>query len=82
MPGPIGRKLNEEWGVGAKHALFRRDGRWYHHLDRVPGALFDELGFVVFENELEYRQCPQLRHGKELHVDGGIKSIPGYTRVR
>jgi len=81
MAVPIGRRLNTEWNVGARHALYREDGRWYHHLKRFPGALFDRHGYVVFQTEDAYRQCPQLRHGQELHVDGGISSIRGYVRM-
>lgn len=81
MPA-IGRKLNTEWGVGAEHALYRKDGRWYHHLEQFPGALFDERGYIVFETKEAYDICPQLQHGQELHVIGGISSIPGYVLVR
>ena len=33
-----GKQLNEEWSVGAKHALFHRNGRWYNNLERFPGC--------------------------------------------
>jgi hypothetical protein len=82
MVAPIGRKLNEEWGVKARHALYREDGRWYNHLERFPGALFDANGYIIFETKEAYEKCPQLRHGIELNVTGGISSIPGYVRVR
>ena len=82
MPNPIGRKLNLEWGVGARHALYRKDGRWYHHLQKFPGALFDEHGYVLFDSKEAYEACPQLNHGAELNVDGGISSILGYVKVR
>src|SRR3970040_83287 len=39
--GLDGKQLNDEWKVGARHALFSRDGAWYENLERFPGALFD-----------------------------------------
>jgi 5-methylcytosine-specific restriction protein A len=76
-----GRELNRRWGVGARHALYREDGSWYHHLNEFPGALFDAHGYVVFKTEAEYFSSPYLQHGEELHVPGGITSIPGYIRM-
>ena len=31
MTIPIGRMLNQRLVIGAKHALYREDGRWYEH---------------------------------------------------
>ena len=82
-----GKCLNRKWKVGARHARYHKDGHWYEHLMRFPGALFDLNGYVVFETEEAYEQCSQLRHGKQLNVrpDGvrpdGISSISGYVRM-
>ena len=76
-----GKDLNHKWKVGARHALYRQDGRWYHHLERFPGALFDAHGYVVFETEEAYEQCHRLQRGEELHVPDGIYSLPGYVRM-
>ena len=76
-----GRFLKKKWNVEAKHALYREDGKWYHHLERFPGALFDFNGFIVFETKEEYEACGHLMHGKDLNVTGnGISGIPGYVR--
>jgi len=77
-----GKALNREWQVGAKHALYRETGDWYHHLTRFPGALFDAHGYVLFRTKADYQRCPQLKHLKELHVPGGIAQIPSYVMVR
>jgi Protein of unknown function DUF262 len=77
-----GKQLNEEWSVGANHALYREDGTWYHNLTSFPGALFDANGYILFENEDEYRNCESLQIGKQLSVPDGISSIPGYVYVR
>ena len=76
-----GRSLNESWGVKARHALYRTNGTWYHHLEHFPGALFDANGYILFQTESEYRNCKYLQLGKQLSVPKGISSIPGYIQV-
>lgn len=76
-----GRKLNELWGVGAKHALYHRDGSWYNNLERFPGALFDPNGYVLFATEEAYKNSRHLRIAQETNVTEGISSIPGYVRM-
>lgn len=82
MTEPIGRELNRKWGVGAQHALYSEKGTWYHLLERFPGALFDEDGYILFETKHDYENCSRLKIGQELNVPNGITSIPGYVRVR
>lgn len=77
----IGKRLNHRWKVGAKHALYRSSGDWYHNLEDFPGALFDAKGYIVFETGEEYLNCPYLKFGQSLHVPGGIAAIPGYVQV-
>jgi predicted restriction endonuclease len=76
-----GRILNNRWQVGARHALYREDGRWYHVLTEFPAALFDAYGYILFETEEEYRNCELLDIGQHLHAPLGISAIPGYIRV-
>jgi hypothetical protein len=76
-----GKLLNDLWGVGAVHALYREDGRWYHQLQRFPGALFDANGYVVFQTEEEYLRSPFLQRVQDLHVERGIAALPGYVRI-
>ena len=83
MPRITGDELNRKWGVGALHARYRKDGKWYHTLERFPGALFDEHGFILFRTQHEYESCPNLlRHKAEgknwLLARHGIASIDGY----
>lgn len=79
---PTGRELNKVWKVGAAHALYREDGKWYHHLERFPGALFDFNGYVVFQTREDYERSPYLDRGHDLHVPDGISKMPGYVRIR
>lgn len=76
-----GRLLNQKWNVGAKHALYRADGKWYHSLTRFPGALFDANGYVLFETRTDYERCAQLQIRQDVHAPNGIVSIPGYVAM-
>lgn len=77
-----GRRLNQEWKVGVRHALYHKDGNYYNHLRYFPGGLFDPRGYVIFKTEKDYMDSPYLQHGEQLHVPGGIASLRGYVRVR
>lgn len=76
-----GKILNEIWNVGAKHSLYREDGKWFHQLKNFPGALFDANGYVVFQTEEDYLNSPYLQIQKDLHVPQGISTIPDYVRI-
>jgi hypothetical protein len=84
MAGQTGRELNEKWGIGAQHTLYRKDGTWYHRLERFPGALCDKNGYVLFKTPRDLQTCPGISIGKEknwISVPGGIASLPGYRRA-
>jgi DNA-binding MurR/RpiR family transcriptional regulator len=77
-----GRRLNEKWHVGAKHALYHEDGTFYEQLTAFPGALFDRNGYVVFSTEMAYLGAPGLNHGVKLNVPDGISSLQGYINKK
>jgi len=77
-----GKRLNEEWHVGASHALYHEGGTFYENLKNFPGALFDPHGYVLFKTESEYNSSPHLLIGQKLNVPRGIATLPGYKRVR
>lgn len=77
-----GAQLNEEWKIGACHVLYRKTGKFYMPLEKFPGALCDEHGYVLFKSEAEYRASPYLRIGVRVSVPHGISNIPGYVRKR
>lgn len=82
MPKVTAKKLQKQWNVEAKHVLYRKDGRWYHQLNRFPGALFDANGFIIFRTSTEYENCSYLNislDADQLHVPLGIAAIPGYV---
>ena len=76
-----GKLLNDLWNIGAKHALYREDGTWYHQLTEFPGVLFDSNGYIVFESEKDYQENHFLQIKQDLHIPEGISSVPGYIRV-
>ena len=76
-----GKTLNRKWNVGAKHALYRATGDWYHCLEHFPGALFDVNGYVLFKTEEEFRSCHYLQIQSDVHVPNGISNIPSYVKV-
>lgn len=82
MPAPIGLYLNKEWKIGAAQALYSAAGTWFHRLERFPGALCDQDGYIIFNNETEYLNCEYVKVGKQTNVPGGIKELVGYVRRR
>lgn len=77
-----GQRLKEEWKIPAQHVLYHKDGNYYNHLLRFPGALCDPRGYVLFKTGQEYHKSPYLQHGQQLHVPNGISSMPGYVRMK
>lgn len=73
-----GKELNNILNIRAKHALYRKDGSWYHHLNDFPGVLFDSNGYLIFNSESNYLNHTKLQHSQDLHIKGGISSIDGY----
>jgi hypothetical protein len=84
MSRQIGRELNKKWNVGAQHPLYRKNGTWYHLIERFPGALFDEHGYIVFDSKEAVENCPGVVVGKRanwLNVPEGIARLQGYIRA-
>lgn len=73
-----GNYLNKILSINAKHALYRKDGYWYHNLKKFPGVLFDQNGYLFFIDRDSYINNPKLQIKKDLNVVGGIESLPGY----
>ena len=82
VTGLTGRQLNHEWNVGARHALYHHEGRWYHKLRQFPGALFDFNGYVVFETKEAFERCPDINITQDVHVPRGLASMRDYVKVR
>lgn len=74
-----GAFLNKILRIDAKHALYRKDGKWYHNLKKFPGVLFDANGYILFSTKEAYESHPQLQRKNDLHVVGGIRSLKEYN---
>lgn len=82
MPYRVGERLNRQWKIGARHALYNKDGKWYHVMRKLPGASCDPYDYALFETESQFLNCERLRIGEEVNVKGHISDIPSYVRVR
>src|SRR5260370_42522007 len=86
MPRSKGRELNEKWDVGARHALYRESGDWYHVPRRFPAALFDAHGYVLFETE-GVLETDEISRSQQAGKDWpplrktGISSLVNYVRM-
>lgn len=75
-----GKYLNKILEINAKHALYRKDGGWYHNLKSFPGVLFDENGYVIFFTEEEYKSNPKLTIRQDLNVNDRIENLENYQK--
>lgn len=75
-----GNYLKKILSIDAKHALYREDGKWYHNLTRFPGVLFDKNGYIIFNNEGDYINNPNVQIKKDLHITNGIESLANYLK--
>lgn len=73
-----GNYLNRILSIDVKHALYREDGKWYHNITKFPCVLFDKNGYIIFDNEVDYSNNPNLQIKKSLHIKDGIESLVGY----
>ncbi len=73
-----GKQIRSALILDAEHILYSHKGDWYHNLARFPGILADKEGYVRFETETSYISNHLLKHGKHLHVNDGIRSLPDY----
>lgn len=73
-----GAEMNKALSIGARHALYGEDGKWYHPLRKFPGVLFDKNGYLIIATNKDYHNNRQLQHSHDLHIRDGISSIHGY----
>ncbi|KAA9339061.1 hypothetical protein F0P96_00020 [Hymenobacter busanensis] len=78
-----GEPINELLQLGAIHALYYKEGTWYHELNDFPGILIDPNGYIVFETRADYLNYPGIDFGpaeNQVHIrPNGISSLPTYT---
>jgi 5-methylcytosine-specific restriction enzyme A len=79
-----GRALARQVGLDVAHALYSRNGDWFHSLQAFPGVLFDDEGYLYFENEAQYLSQLGIKHGPDrghIHAPEGISGLPGYVAL-
>jgi len=79
-PRITGEQLNRRYQLGARHALYHRDGTFYERLTRFPGVLCDSRGFVRYETQEQFEGDSRLKIGQKVNVPGGLYSHPRYER--
>jgi hypothetical protein len=77
-----GKELNQEWGIGAAQAYYHEAGTWFTLPTKFPSALCDKHGYVVFHSSHELHATPGVRTTSSIRVQAGIKTLPGYKRMR
>jgi hypothetical protein len=81
IPTDYGWRLNEEWHVGARQALFHKEGTFLMPLERFPGAFFDANGYILFRTPEEFYTNRYIQIGERVNVPEGISNIPGYCKM-
>ena len=82
MPSPPSETAPERakrWNLDVEQALYPETADRYHQLQRFPGALLNDDGYVLFETEAAYRNSPHVQMRRDFGVPRGIRGIPGYT---
>lgn len=75
-----GEHFNRQYQLGARHALYHRDGTFYERLTAFPGVLCDPLGFVRYDSEKQFLGDSWLHIGRKVNVPRGLYSHPRYQR--
>jgi len=53
MKSTTGKILAKKYNMNIEKPLYRKNGTWFHMLDRFPTALIDENGYIPFGSEEE-----------------------------
>jgi 5-methylcytosine-specific restriction protein A len=83
MKKTTGKILNKKWKINVNHALYHKDGTWYHLLKSFLGVLFDKGGYVIFKTEEEYIKTFNGKIDEKnnmLSVFGGISQMSEYIQ--
>jgi len=55
-----GAELSKALRLDINHALYRKDGKWFHHLKDFPRALFDNEGYIIIKSKEKYQTQPSF----------------------
>jgi hypothetical protein len=72
--------LNRRYKLGARHALYHKDGKFYERLTDFPGVLCDSRGFVRYSSLQEFERDSRINIGVKVNVPGSLSGHPRYER--
>ncbi len=75
-----GELLNRKYRLGARHALYHKDGTFYERLSRFPAVYCDTRGFVRFDSEQQFILDSILNVGEKVNIHRSLASHPRYQR--
>lgn len=75
-----GAQLNRKHNLGARHALYHKDGRFYERLVRFPAVYCDTRGYVKYETEQQFVRDTALNIGEKVNVHRSLSAHPRYQR--
>jgi hypothetical protein len=75
-----GKKLNLQHRLGAKHALYHKEGTFYERLTEFPGVLCDTKGFVRYDSEHQFQNDRELSIGDKVNVRRSLALHPRYQK--
>jgi len=75
-----GAHLNREHRLGARHALYHKDGTFFEVLRQFPGVLCDPRGYLKFDSKEQFDRDQNVSIGDKTNVHRGIASHPRYRR--
>jgi hypothetical protein len=75
-----GEQLNRKYRLGARHALYHKDGTFYERLTRFPGVLCDPRGYVRYDTAQQFEKDSQLSIGDKVNIHRTLASHPRYKR--
>ena len=74
-----GKRLIRTYAIPARRAYFSRDSKIYEVPAVFPAALCDPHGYVLVDNPRLLKQSQELRMGRKIIIQGGLKCLKGYT---
>lgn len=73
-----GDSLNRRHRLGARHALYHKDGMFYERLTDFPGVLCDPEGYVRYDDEQSFMSDRHLSIGQKVNIPATLRAHPRY----
>lgn len=73
-----GDSLNRQHRLGARHALYHKDGTFYERLTAFPAVYCDPHGYVKYDSEQSFKADRHIRIGEKVNIPGTLGGHPKY----